>query len=114
MPELVRAFISELIRAANEIERLTKAERARLLERAATTIRDFREQLDAEPPAEADLVEDLRSMVETIDLHGAKEVAAMILEAVAAIKAGRSDVEHLLDAEYEDLVEEMNNPEGTT
>jgi hypothetical protein len=92
MSELVAAFISELIRAANEIDRVRMSERARLLERAAATIRDFREQLGAEPPAEADIVEDLRSMAETIDLHGAKEVAAMILEAVAAIKAGRSDV----------------------
>ena len=39
MPELVAAFISELIRAANEVERLSKPERVRLLERAAATIR---------------------------------------------------------------------------
>ena len=51
-------------------------------------------------------------MAETIDLHGPKEVAAMMLDAVAAIKAGRSDIEHAMDAEY--LIEEMNNPDGAT
>jgi hypothetical protein len=68
----------------------------------------------SEPPAEGDIVADLASMADTIDLHEAKEVGAMILEAVAAIKEGRSDVEHAMDAEYEDLMEEMNNPDGTT
>ena len=114
MPELVAAFISELIRAANEVDRLSKPERAGLLKRAAATIRDYREQVGGEPQAEGDIVEDLRSMAETIDLHGPKEVAAVMLDAVAAIKAGRSDVEHAMDAEYQDLIEEMNNPDGTT
>lgn len=37
----------------------------------------------------------------------------MMLDAIATIKAGWSDVEHALDAEYEDLIEEMNNPDRT-
>jgi hypothetical protein len=49
-----------------------------------------------------------------LDLHGPKEVSAVMLDAIAAINAGRSDLEHALDAEYEDLVEELNNPDGTT
>ncbi|MCF6370704.1 hypothetical protein [Rhizobium halophilum] len=36
-------FISELVRAANEIERLRAYETRRLLERAGVTIRDMRE-----------------------------------------------------------------------
>ena len=114
MPELVAAFISELVRAANEVDRLSKPERAGLLHRAATTIRDYRAQVGGRPQTDGDIVDDLRSMAETIDLHGPKEVAAMMLDAVAAIKAGRSDVDHLMDAEYQDLIDEMNNPDGTT
>jgi hypothetical protein len=113
MSELVAAFIAELIRAANEVERLSNYERSRLLRRAARTIREYREQTGAEPSSDA-IVDDLNSMADAIDLHGPKEVAAAMLDAVAAIKAGRSDLEHALDAEYEDLVEELNNPDGTT
>lgn len=42
----VTAFISELIRAANEVERLTPSEVSRLLDRSVDTIRDMREQAD--------------------------------------------------------------------
>ena len=38
------AFVSELIRAANEVEKLTPSEVSRLLDRAVATIRDMREQ----------------------------------------------------------------------
>ena len=38
------AFISELIRAANEVERLTPSEVSRLLDRSVDTIREMREQ----------------------------------------------------------------------
>ncbi|MGF6175443.1 hypothetical protein [Ensifer sp. 4252] len=39
------AFIVELIRAANEIEKLTPYEISRLLDRSVDTIRDMREQV---------------------------------------------------------------------
>jgi hypothetical protein len=39
------AFIAELIRAANEVEKLTPGEVSRLLDRAADTIRDMRDQV---------------------------------------------------------------------
>ena len=49
---MTAAFVSELIRAANETERLTKAERARLLERAAATLREYRRAINySETPA---------------------------------------------------------------
>ncbi len=38
------AFVSELIRAANEVEKLTPSEVSRLLDRSVATIRDMREQ----------------------------------------------------------------------
>ena len=42
----IPAFISELIRAANEVEKLTPREMSRLLDRSVDTIRDMREQID--------------------------------------------------------------------
>ncbi|CAD7035844.1 hypothetical protein REJC140_03459 [Pseudorhizobium endolithicum] len=36
-------FVAELVRAANEVEKLQMIEKARLLDRAVTTIRDLRE-----------------------------------------------------------------------
>jgi acyl-CoA reductase-like NAD-dependent aldehyde dehydrogenase len=42
----VQPFISELLRAANEVARLTNPERARLLRRAAVTIRDYRDEIN--------------------------------------------------------------------
>ena len=40
----VNDFVSELVRAANEVEKLGSFERRRLLDRAVTTIRDMREK----------------------------------------------------------------------
>ena len=41
----IPAFISELIRAANEVEKLTPHEMSRLLDRSVDTIRDMRERI---------------------------------------------------------------------
>lgn len=41
---LTTAFIAELIRAANEVERLTYYQISRLLDRSVDTIRDMRRQ----------------------------------------------------------------------
>ncbi len=49
----VSAFISELIRAANEVERLGDYEKRRLLERAVTTIRSMRVQMRIQPDRNA-------------------------------------------------------------
>ncbi|MBZ7927105.1 hypothetical protein LAC81_34680 (plasmid) [Ensifer adhaerens] len=42
----IHAFICELIRAANEVEKLTPHEMSRLLDRSVDTIRDLREHTD--------------------------------------------------------------------
>jgi hypothetical protein len=41
MIDPVSPFLSELFRAAHETERLAKSEKARLLHRAAATLRDY-------------------------------------------------------------------------
>lgn len=102
MTDSLAPFISELIRAANEVDRLTKRERAGLLNRAALTIREYREQIafsgtPANDGHEGDIVVDLREMARLIDVFSADEVAEQLLEAVSVIKAGRA----LLEAKHE-------------
>ena len=54
-------FIAELVRAANEVEKLDAYEKVRLLDRAVTTIRDMREQVGIPPSGTAaDAVVDLQ------------------------------------------------------
>lgn len=90
----VPAFISELIRAANETQRLRQFERGRLMERAAATIRDYREQIAySDSPANdtgpGDIASDLASMGRTPEAFTAAEVSAKLLEAVEVIKTLR-------------------------
>lgn len=94
MTSTVPAFISELIRAANETPRLSQFERSRLMERAAATIRDYREQIAySDAPANdtgpGDIASDLASMGRTPEVFTAAEVSAKLLEAVEVIKTLR-------------------------
>lgn len=94
MTDSVPAFISELIRAANETQRLSQFERGRLMERAAATIRDYREQIAySDAPANdtgpGDIASDLASMGRTPEVFTAAEVSAKLLEAVDVIKTLR-------------------------
>lgn len=86
------SFISELIRAANESSKLTPAETARLLHRAAATIRDYRQQVAfsgsmANEPGQGDIVFELTVMAASIGLFPPEKVSALLLEAVEIIKA---------------------------
>lgn len=90
----VPAFISELIRAVNETQRLDPFERGRLIERAAATIRDYREQIAySDAPANdtgpGDIAYDLADMARAPDVFTAAEVSAKLLEAVEVIKTLR-------------------------
>ena len=95
-------FISELIRAANEIDGLTQAERARLLQRAAATIRNYRDRIDySETPANdsgsREIVYELNEMARLISLFSSVDVSAAMRDAAETIRAGRI----LLDARRE-------------
>ena len=90
----VQPFISELLRAANEVARLTNPERARLLRRAAVTIRDYRDEINfsgapTNDSGPGDIVSDLHAMAKTIDVFPAHDVSAKILEAVDVMKTCR-------------------------
>lgn len=83
-------FLPELIRDANEVERLTMPERAALMVRAANTIRDYRDQIAfSGTPANdhpGDLVHELREMARLNVLFSAEEVAGKLLEAAEMIR----------------------------
>lgn len=84
------AFIVELVRAANEVDRLTENETSRLLQRAAATIRDYREIIDDPAAANGfdnDIVFELNSMASAIDLFPKETISAMILEAAEIMKS---------------------------
>lgn len=107
MLDPVAPFISELIRAANETDRLTKAERARLLQRCAGTLRDYRHQINySETPANDggpdDVAHEWSEMARLIDLFSAEEVSKALLDAVASIKAARTLLEIKHEIEEED------------
>jgi hypothetical protein len=94
MTDAVTPFISELIRAANEAEKLTKPERARLLERAAATLRDYRYQINySEAPANDggpnDAAHRWSEMARLIYLFSPGEVAEELLDAADLIKTAR-------------------------
>jgi hypothetical protein len=94
MTDVATPFISELIRAANEAEKLTKPERARLLERAAATLRDYRYQINySEAPANDggpnDAPHRWSEMARLIYLFSPGEVAQELLDAADLIKTAR-------------------------
>lgn len=84
---LTTAFVAELVRAANHVERLTDFEKRRLLERAVVTIRDMREQVGIpESKTAADAVIDLQTVAGGIERRSADEVKAAILDAAEMIR----------------------------
>jgi len=94
MTDPVALFISELIRAANETEKLTKPERATLLERAAATLRELRNEIDySETPANDggpnDAPHRWTEMAKLIYLFSVGEVSEELLDAADLIKTAR-------------------------
>lgn len=102
MTNSVQLFITELIRAANQVEKLNKRERGALLRRAAGAIGEYREQINfpgsqANDRGQGDIVHTLNVMSETVDFVMPEQIAASLMEAVETLKAGRL----LLDAKIE-------------
>ncbi|KEQ02281.1 hypothetical protein [Pseudorhizobium pelagicum] len=91
-------FIAELVRAANEVEKLSAYEKVRLLDRAVTTIRDMREQVGIPSSGtDADAVVDLQ-MTRVAFARGKRtgdHVRAALLDAADMIRTLRivSDTE---------------------
>jgi hypothetical protein len=91
MSESTHRFISELIRAANEVDKTTKLERANLLRRAAGTIRDLRDEINfsgapANDSGPGDIVFEISEIARLIDLFSSEEAGNAMLEAAGTIK----------------------------
>jgi len=83
----ITSFVSELVRAANEVERLNAFTILRLLERAIVTIRDLRES--AGIPSEGtehDRLNDLRHAANAVSELGASDHASALLNAADMIR----------------------------
>ncbi|MBN9070068.1 MAG: hypothetical protein J0H34_00405 [Rhizobiales bacterium] len=85
-------FVSELVRAANDIQQVSNADAVRLLERASMTIGDYRKLLGHE---DAPAIEDgsiggpdpWKEMADSIDGFQPQQVAELLLNAAAVIRA---------------------------
>lgn len=100
----VNDFVSELVRAANELDLLANREKRRLLARSVTAIRDMREEIGI-PPSKttADAVIDLQATEFRImrGTASAEEVRTALLDAAGMIR----DLHIVLDTGTEIQIE---------
>jgi hypothetical protein len=97
-------FIVELVRAANEVEKLRGEEARRLLNRAITTIRDMRETIGLPSShTSSDVVIDLQTTAVALGLgnRSADQVKAALLESAGIIR----DLHIVLDTGTEIQIE---------
>jgi hypothetical protein len=93
----VNEFVSELVRAANKVQKLQPEEARRLLNRSVTTIRDMRETIGIPGSrTAADVVIDLQTTVVALGLgtRSQDEVKEALLQAAGIIR----DLHIILDA----------------
>ncbi|WP_042777531.1 hypothetical protein [Sinorhizobium fredii] len=84
---LTTDFIAELIRAANEADRLTRFEIKRLLNRSIVTIRDMREQTGIQGSNRTkDVLIDLHLAAARADALSAAEIRDAFLDAADIIR----------------------------
>ncbi|WP_331375725.1 hypothetical protein [Sinorhizobium chiapasense] len=84
---LTTQFIAELIRAANEADRLTPFEVKRLLNRSIATIRDMREEIGIPGSNRAkDVVIDLQVAAARADSLTAAEIRDTLIDAADVIR----------------------------
>lgn len=106
MTDPVSAFIAELIRAANETDKLTNPERSGFLQRASATLRDYRHQINwSDAPTNDfdpnDVASKWSEMARLIELFSAEDVSKALLHAVACLRAARVLAEVKWDTERE-------------
>lgn len=86
------SFVSKLIRPANEATKLTPYEISRLLQRTASAIQDYRDQIacsgaPVNDHGQDDIVFDLNAMAASVDLLPPEKISAMLLTAAQVIRA---------------------------
>jgi len=96
----VAKFVVELIRAANELERIGPFERERLLHRAVQTIRDMRDEIGIRSSrTAADAVIDLQTTA--VALGSGKRSDAQVREALLQAAGMVRDLHIILDTKTE-------------
>ena len=98
-------FIAELVRAANEVEKLRGEEARQLLNRAITTIRDMRERIGIpRSNTAADAVIDLQTTAMAMGLgnRSPDQVKAALLDAAGIVR----DLHIVLDTGTEIQIED--------
>jgi hypothetical protein len=86
------AFIPELLRAANEVEKLTPLDMQLLLKRAAATIHDLRALAAASgrlPPVHTEIVVRLNEMAKSADVLTKAEASRAFLDAADTMRTLR-------------------------
>lgn len=92
-----RSFISELIKAANQIDHLSEVEKSRLLDRAGRTLRDMREETGIRFRPENDETDAawvLRRIARNTADFTQDEIQSAMLDAVEMLKT----LQDMLDA----------------
>lgn len=98
-------FIAELVRAANEVPKLSEFTRARLLDRAYNTIRDCREKIGvAQDSLDRDPAIDFLTMSRSIPAFTDDEIKTALLEAAGLLR----DLHIIIDTKIDVL---LNNPD---
>lgn len=83
----VTEFVSELVRAANGLDKLSEFSRAKLLDRAYDTIRDLRDEVGIQPDSlDKDAAIDVLTMSRSIPALTDAEVRNIMLKAAAMIR----------------------------
>lgn len=105
MSRLTTDYIAELYIAANQVTRLTLFEKRRLIQRAVTTIRDRREQIDFSAPRRApgDALDEIAAIGRNIASVPDPLVADALLEAADMMRV----LKILLDAKEEISSEQL-------
>lgn len=92
-------FIAELVRAANEVPRLSETERGDLLDRAYRTIRDGRDQVGMEQDSlDRDPAIDFLTMSRSIPMFSDEEIKSALLEAAGMVRALRIIIDAKIDS----------------
>jgi hypothetical protein len=100
MNSSVPNFIAELVRAANQVERLTTDERIRLLARALVSVQEMRQSISipsAQPAAEK--IVDLQRLV--VSMGALAETPEEVREALITAAAMIRDLHIVLDTRSE-------------
>ena len=100
-------FIAELVRAANEVDKLAPLEKGRLLQRAIVTIRDMRNIVGMPTIGTAvDTLIVIGAVAASVDRRPDQDVRVAMLQAAGMIR----DLRIIMDTKIEAIIKKARNP----